>query len=206
MKTLVTLLKVLMVVFLLSAAPGCRVYTHLMYGMTQPKEQTPEDLVGFLEKNKFPATSLYMFVDSASYVRMMKHPVLGKNLLTHMIFTRNGILLMRDTTNCQWWGAEFIRKLHPDSSYRTTPGLLVDEVLAQIKPFGKSLPPDTVGKNPDFTIIVTWARFLGKYNYRLFDLEKAVTANKNARIRLIWLNIDMQKEWHLTRHHKVSVR
>ncbi len=197
-------MKGLIVAILLSVAPGCRVYTHLMYGMTMPKEQTPEDLIGFLEKNKFPVTNLYMFADSASYVQMMKHPVFSKNLLTHMIFTRNGTLLKRDTTNCQWWGDEVIRVLHPDSSYQTTPGLCLDELLFRIKPFGKSPPSDTLGKKPDFTMIVTWARFIGKYNYRLFDLEKAVKANKNARIRLIWLNFDMQKEWHIAKHHKVS--
>ena len=206
MKTLISLLKGLIVAILLSVAPGCRVYTHLMYGMTRPKEQTPEGLTSFLEKNKFPVTSLYMFVDSASYMQMMKHPVFSKNLMTHLIFTRTGILLRRDTTNCQWWGDELIRKLHPDSVYRNTPGLLVDDVLARIKSFGKSLPSDTLGKKPDFTIIVTWARFLGKYNYRLFDLEKAVMANKNARIRLIWLNIDIQKGWNMNSPHKASVR
>ena len=60
--------------------------------------------------------------------------------------------------------------------------------------------------HPDFTIIVTWAKFLGTYNARLFDLADAVKQNKTARIRLIWLNADMQKSWNLTKEQKLEIK
>ena len=61
-------------------------------------------------------------------------------------------------------------------------------------------------QHPDFTIIVTWAKFLGDYNSRLFVLSEAVEQNKTARIRLIWLNIDMQESWKLTPEQKLAIK
>jgi hypothetical protein len=184
---------------------SCKSYVKYKHGITKPYEETPGSLINFLEKNKFPGNNIYIFADSAEYIHAYKNEIFRQNLLGHMIFDRKGQLLIRDTTKCQWAGADLIRRLHPDSIYPTTRTLTVDQLLKNIIPVGTVDSDKWTAQIPDFTLIVCWAKFLGKYNYRLFDLEGALKENQHSKIRLIWLNIDMQKSWHLKPNQKLSV-
>ena len=122
-----------------------------------------------------------------------------------MIFDRNGKLLVRDTSFCQWAGGGVIKTLHPNSVYKAWPGLTLQQILQNIKPFGRPHVSDSLLQNPDFTLVVTWAKFIGGYNYRLFDLAEAVKQNNRARIRLIWLNIDIQKSWNIPKKQQMRI-
>jgi hypothetical protein len=206
MKTNKWILKFTALIVLLSISAGCKSYMSLKYGITQPKEETPARLTAFLEKNHFPAENLYMFSDSASYCQEMRDPEFSKYLIGHMIFTRDGTLLKRDTAQCQWAGYDLVKSLHPDSVYEKSSDVQLSRVLPKIIPFGmKSTAAESI-MEPDFTLIVTWAKFIGKYNYRLFVLDEAVRLNTTARIRLIWLNVDMQESWKLTPEQRVAIR
>ena len=193
-------------IVLLSISTGCKTYMSLKYGMTQPKEETPARLSAFLEKHHFPAENLYMFNDSASYCQEMRDPVFSKYLIGHMIFTRDGTLLQHDTAQCQWAGYDLVKSLHPDSVYEKSSEVQLSQILPKIIPFGMNSTAAGSIMEPDFTLIVTWAKFIGKYNYRLFVLDEAVKLNTTARIRLIWLNVDMQESWKLSSEQKVAIR
>ncbi|MCX6278249.1 MAG: hypothetical protein NT004_09150 [Bacteroidetes bacterium] len=198
--------KLVILSILFVIANSCKSYIKLKHGISNPDEETPGSLITFLEKQNFPTQNLYMFSDSSAYCNALRKDIFRKNLLSHLIFDRKGNLTYRDTTKCQWAGYKLICALHPDSIYLTTNELTVNQVLENIVPFGLGNGKNQGDPTPDFTIIVTWAKFLGKYNYRLFDLEGALKENKNAKIRLIWLNIDMQKSWHLKPSQKMSFK
>lgn len=206
MKTIPLIIKLVVMVIVLSVSTSCKSYMKYKYGITQPQEETPEKLIGFLEKNHFPQVNQYMFSDSAAYSQSMRDPEFSKHLLSHMIFDRQGILIQRDTTQCQWSGYEKLKSLSIDSIYLKGDGLQLNQILSYIRPFGKDELPLGSFQDPDFTVIVTWAKFIGKYNYRLFALADAPNLNKTARIRMIWLNVDMQESWQLTRDQKVAIK
>ncbi|MEI7980202.1 MAG: hypothetical protein WCI71_01025 [Bacteroidota bacterium] len=196
----------LMLFFMLFVITSCRSVVGLKYGMKPPGEESPESLISFLKKNSFPANHQFLFKDSTGYYEALRNPQFRKNFLSHMIFDREGGLLYRDTIKCQWAGADFIRSLDRDSSYMKTEGLVLSQVFSRIKPIELHSGSDDQEINPDFTMVITWAKFLGKYNYRLFDLTAAVAENKGAIIRLIYLNIDMQKSWNIPEKHKISIK
>ncbi|MEI6173454.1 MAG: hypothetical protein WCR01_06845 [Bacteroidota bacterium] len=206
MKTLSRIVKISALAVILALPSACKTYVHFKYGLTQPKEETPDQLVSFLEMHHYPTQNMYLFSDSAAYCKAIRNPVFCRNLLGHMIYNHEGKLLLRDTTLCQWAGYEEIRLLKADSIYVTSPGLELGQILPHILPFGKSPLPEDVLTNPDFTVIVTWAKFIGSYNNRLFVLSDAIRQNISARIRIIWLNIDMQKSWSLSARQKVAIR
>lgn len=191
---------------LLSVSSGCKTYMHFKYGLTQPREETPGSLMSFLEKNNFPRENIYIFSDSAYFGKALRNPLFSKNFLSHMIFNRAGKLLQRDTAQCQWSGYDVVKSLDPDSVYATCPDLQLADVLPRIRHVGNDTMSDDLTDDPDFTVIVTWAKFIGKYNSRLFVLSGAVKENDSAVIRLIWLNIDMQKSWKLTEGQKMAIR
>ncbi len=182
--------------------PGCRTYLHFRYGLTRPREESPATLAAFLGKNRYPAAGQYIFRDSASYGRAIRDPLFRKYFFSHLIFDRNGNLLERDTTKCQWAGYEKIRDLVPGGEYPRSSDLRLGDLLPAIRPLGS----DTLIRDADFTVVILWAKFLGRYNYRLFGLAGAAAENTGARLRVIWLNLDMQAEWHLRDSQKMDFR
>jgi hypothetical protein len=206
MKTISWILKLTALTFLLSPSSGCKNFMQFKYGITQPRVVTPSELADFLRKQHFPAENQFRFIDSSSYFQEMRNPKFNKYLLGHMIFDREGTMLQRDTAQCQWAGKDKISSLRPDSVYDKCTDLHLNRILPKIQPLsGNSNPSDSLSK-PDFTVLVTWGMFLGRYNYRLFDLDSAVRQNKTARIRLIWLNIDMQKSWNLRKDQRMKIK
>jgi hypothetical protein len=206
MRTFTLIIKMVAISLLFATSNGCKSYMKYKYGITRPGEETTEKLISFLEKQHFPEENQYIFSDSGGYMNSIRNPVFSKNLLSHMIFNSEGTLLQRDTAKCQWAGYNRIKSLSIDSAYEICGGLPLAQLLRKIRPFGKNPGRETVVNDPDFTIIVTWAKFLGKYNYRLFDLSEALKLNQTARIRIIWLNIDMLKSWELKPEQKLAIK
>ncbi|MDP1620997.1 MAG: hypothetical protein Q8M08_01530 [Bacteroidales bacterium] len=206
MKTIASLLKLSVLTLLILMSSGCKTYMYFKYGFTQPKEENPEKLFAFLEKRHFPCNNQYLFTDSSAYTKAIRNPLFRKYLFNHLIFRRDGTLLQRDTTQCQWSGYDKIASLDPDSTYDECNDLKLNQILQNIQSFGKNLYQNDVLSEPDFTIVVTWAKFLGTYNSRLFVLSEAVNLNQKSRIRLIWLNTDMQESWKLTKDQKLTLK
>lgn len=204
--TMKTITRILLLLLFLTSQEGCKSYLNLKYDISQPEIETPESLISFLQKNHFPMHDLYMFRDSSAYRTAMTRPEIRKNLLSHMLFNHDGTWISRDTTRCQWAGSDAIRSLHADSNYRSDDQITLDQITRLIVPFGPGQGHvEPIGK-VDFTLVVIWAKFLGKYNYRLFDLEKAAGENKTANIRMILLNMDVQKEWNLKSGNSLKIR
>jgi hypothetical protein len=196
--------KYILLFVLLINMTGCVTIVRWRYGITNPKLQNPEKLMSFLKKHKYPYSSQYVFSDSSSYFQEFRDPLFRKNLFSTMIFDSMGSLIQRDTNKCQWSGYEVIEMLDPDSAYNKVDGSQLSRILDHIKPVNPVSV--TENHNPDFTIVVTWAMFIGEMNDKLFELSEAAGRNKEARIRLIWLNIDMQENWNLTKAQKLEIK
>ena len=206
MKTIPRIVTITAIYLVILGSSGCKTYMHFKYGLTQPQDETPVKLVSFLEKNHFPTGNQFVFSDSGSYCQAIRNQEFRKYLLSNMIFNREGTLLQRDTTRCQWTGYDKIKSLNPDSVYEKCNGIQLKQILMHIQPVSlNSVLHDSI-MDPDFTVIVTWAKFIGTYNSRLFELSEAVCRNKTARIRMIWLNMDMQESWELTPGQKVAIK
>jgi len=206
MKTMIWIINLLALSCMLPALSGCTLYMKTRYGAARPAEETPAALLAFLQKNHFPVSNQYMFSDSGTFCRELTDPEFRKYLLSHLTFDRYGTLLQRDTTKCQWSGFDQIRALHPDSAYAKKPGIRLDRILREITPFGPGATDHAGMGDPDFTVVVTWAKFIGRYNARLFVLDSAVRINHSAKIRTIWLNVDMQEAWKLPESRKMKIR
>jgi hypothetical protein len=185
------------VALILMISSSCSTYVRYKYGIKNPGAETVAGLIRFLEKNGYPITNQYLFADTTCYRSTMQAEGFRKNLLSFMIFDRNGRLLEKDTARCQWAGFDVIRSLHPDTLYKTDTTFHFSRLEGCIGSFGMCRCFAKTEPAPDFVVVITWGKFLGRYNYRLFDLEQAVRQNRHAGIRLVWLNIDMQRSWNL---------
>ena len=187
--------KPLIIIILLPIFFGsCKQLILKSQGITKPKTETPESVLEFVDKWKEEPITVYLFKDSTAYKKFMRTPVYKKNLPGTVFFNEKGMLNhLIDSTKCQWSGGYYTSKLKSDTSYQVDTNYRYQEILSSLTPLKKG----EYKENFDFTVIVTWAVFLGKYNERQFIVSKAARENKNARIRVILLNIDTQKSWNL---------
>ena len=190
---------------LLLLLPGCITIVKWKYGITTPREQSPASVLRFAEKRKYPKAGQFIFCDSAAYCAALRDSLFKKNLFGAMIFDREGRLLHRDTTRCQWSGYSRIAALSPDTIYPVAPKPYLPALLSHLCGIGTDQGADTSARADDFTVVVTWAMFIGNLNDRLFDLDGAALENRRARVRMIWLNTDMQAAWKLKGPQRMSI-
>lgn len=191
--------KLLLISFLvLLVVAGCRQMIFWKFGMHNPEPETPESLVAFLKEMNQPLASQYFFTDSASYLRFIWSPFFSKHLMSTLFYSEKGHLSQYvDSNKCQWSGVYYIARLRRDTIYFTDTANRYQSLVPYILPLGQGpgLNQDTV--RYDFTLLIPWGKFIGRYNERLFASDLAVKQNPNAKIRIIYLNIDMQKSWNL---------
>jgi hypothetical protein len=201
MKTFV-LLSLLSLFFFESCVPIAR----LSFGMSRPKEETPQTLKKFLDKNKYPLTDHYLLKDSSEYIRVMNDTVFSKFLFRTVLFTGDFRRIEADTSRCQWSGGYAIEHLKKDSAYSCTDLFSFSKLYTSIRPLFDSIAlPDIKQGEFDFIAVNTWARFIGKLNERIFSVDGAVKKRPDLKILVINLNLDMQKVWQLRKDQRIKL-
>lgn len=181
---------------------GCKQIVMLKYGIHNPKEETPESLLSYMNKMEYPADNSYIFRDSVSFFANIQDSVFRKNMIGSLFFNDNGVMtIYKDTSKCQWSAGYFISQLDKDSVYHSDTSYTFQHLMTEIFPLSGADQTDTC--HYDFTVLITWAKFLGKFNDRLFSVEEAVKQRPDLKLRLIFLNVDMQKSWRLTDQQKM---
>ena len=174
---------------------SCLPVVKMHYGIKQPKNETSHSIFEYLVDHYYPLCSQYIFKDSASFFEMYKEH--KKTVLTTIIVDKNYKMIAPDTTKCQWSGGYFVRRLKTDTIYATDSSLDVRSLLSKIISTADSTSVNFAKDDFDFLVINTWGKFLGKYNERLFATSEEVKKRKDLRIKVINLNLDMQKSWNI---------
>jgi len=159
----------------------------MRYGIRQPKEETPETIQAFLDKMNYPNENMFLFKDSISFYYCLRDSLFRTNVFGTLFFCHGRLM-----------------NHYKDTVYHTDPLYRVDHLMEHLIPLNGSTKIDTCGA--DYLAVVTWGRFLGKYNERLFSVRKSAEENKFARVKTIFLCLDMQKEWNLPERGKNVLR
>jgi len=166
-------------------------------GVRTPKQETPGSLTKYLSEINGPLQNNYIPADSSAWRKIIRNPHISKTFTGTFIFTHEGIIVNPiDSGACQWSGVGAIALLDPDSTYITDTSFTIMDLEPLLVPLAEGNLPS--GNDPqDFTVVMTWARFMRKFNNRIFFAREMVQKNHKARIRLVFLNLDMQKSWML---------
>lgn len=183
---------------------GCKQMIVWKYGITSPRSETPESVVSFARGFRQDPENIFIFRDTTGYFAFMQDSIYRKSCFSAIVFNAKGMLIRyKDTGSCQWSAAAAVKRLKKDTVYSVEGSCSLATLTAGlVSASGDSVfadRPDSI----DFTVIYTWANYLGKLNERLFAIGEAVRNNPNARIRVISLNIDMQKSWKLRKDQMV---
>lgn len=187
-------LSAVMVVSLLLVTPSCKEILMMRFGIRQPGEETPESIQSFMDKMGYLSENVFLFNDSSAFYSFLRDSVFRSNMPGTLFFSPDGLISRyNDTTRCQWSGGYFVTRLQADTVYQADTGYTFREFMASVKPLNQSVCIDTA--NADYLVVVTWARFLGNYNDRLFSIRKALDENPDVVVKPIFLCIDIQKDW-----------
>ena len=176
---------------------GCKQLIMLRYGIKDPKIETRESIMKFSNKFNLDSNLVYIFKDTTSYFHYMRDSVFKKNAIGTLFFNRMGSMVDNSKRkNCQWSGCAFLNQFKKDSLYFTDSAFQLNELLQKIIPVKEN---ESVGfsEENDLTVISIWAKFVGKYNERLFCISEIAANRKDLKVKIIYLNIDMLKEWNL---------
>lgn len=189
---------------ILYLSTGCKQISIWKYGIRSPQIETPETILDYAIKNGQDPRNIFLFRDSSGFFSFLKDSLYKTSYFSAIVFDNNGHLInVNDTSGCQWSVVNKIEKLKKDTIY---PSLLTHQ-LSTVTSLLMPLCKDTAGtaEEFDFTVIYTWAKYIGQLNNRLFSIHDATKKNKNARIRVISLNLDMMKSWGLTKEQRIRL-
>lgn len=194
-----------LLLLLLITASGCKQVLLLRYGIHQPREETPESILRFMEKRDYPNENTFLFRDSSSFFACMRDSVFRSNVLGTLFFSPQGLLDdYKDTARCQWSGGYFVQNLKPDTLYHADTSYTLQKLMTFTRPLNERTRIDTAGA--DFVVFVTWASFLGSYNDRLFAIRESIRENTEVRVKPVFLCIDLQKSWNPSAREKEILR
>jgi hypothetical protein len=178
---------------------GCKQILMWKYGITNPKIETPETILKFANKYNQDPNKVFIFKDTTSYFSSMNDTLFKKNILSILFFNQDGVFIdYRKNGQCQWSGGAFLQHYSKDSTYSIDNTFQLNSIITKIIPIipeGKL--KDTI--DYDLTIIGIWANFIGKYNERIFCVSDVAKNRQDLKLRIIFLNIDMLKEWNLNK-------
>lgn len=179
----------------------------MKYGIREPKEESPSSIKEFMNKMNQPTTNTYIFKDSSSYFHCLNNATFREDLVGSFFFTDKGLLInYKDTSKCRWSVFGFIKGLRSDTTYQIDTTFRYQDLLHHIRLLGVSTDSAYSGKDFDYFIVITWAIFLGKLNERLFTADEAASENQKARIKVIFLNMDIQESWNIQDNQKIVIR
>ncbi len=188
---------IIILCLILLVTAGCRQIVFWKYDMHAPAPETPQSLTAFLGEMKQPLVNQFIFSDSASYLKFIWDPFFSKHLMNTVFYNEAGFLKgYVDTVKCQWSGGYYIARLKKDTIFTPDTSNRYQSLLKALIPLGSTGEATDTG-NYDYTLVVTWGKFIGKYNERLFANDLAVRQNLRVKIRILYVNIDMQAAWHL---------
>jgi hypothetical protein len=186
---------------------GCKQIILWKYGVKKPQIETPESILAFARKQRQNPDNIYLFRDSVGFMKFVKDSLYKKSCFSAIVFNDKGLVLnYKDSSSCQWSAGSYIQELKKDTVYRIDESHKFPALIPSLVPLTGQTLFAMNAPGYDYTVIFTWAKYIGKLNERLFCINEAAKNNHNANIRVISLNVDMQKSWDLRKDQKVKIK
>ncbi len=193
-------LVVLKLLFIILLFSGCRAALVRMMGIKAPRIENPQSIKEFLVSNNKSVENVYFIngeKDSAQKMMMVLNDWMKAKL---RFYNRSGELLVeKDPDDCA--GVKFRTFLDSlETAYQLdqpgTAQLPGDLKLMRTLDSGEVILSQL--PQADYYVIATWAKFLGKRNYKeTIDWYESEIHSRPKKIVLIKLNMDLMESWGL---------
>ena len=113
-----------------------------------------------------------------------------------MIFNRSGYNVdQMDTGYCAGRALKFAMKLGTGQEESLDPGIRIEDVYQRIISTGESI--DTSYSEYHYTVVIFWAKFMGRSNLNVFQLMEELKKRKEMNMNFLLVNVDVQRSWNV---------
>ena len=172
---------------------SCKFVLKKYYGIRNPKVETEESLRKYLKRKGINSNNVYT-VSYKDYKDIMKQ--IG-GIPEILIFDKNGRnIIYKEEGQCNAYAFNFIEELSKDIEFKYNDSLRLDDYFSKLKDFEGN--PVTIKKDEsaDFYLFIFWTRYSGRLNKDHVKVwEEQAINNKKSKIKVIKVNLDMQKWW-----------
>lgn len=173
---------------------GCQPVVKLLYGIRNPKVENQESLTKYMVKKDIRIENTYTttFEQFPNALDRIK-----KTLPEVLIFNQQGDNIpYGEEWACNASAFSFIEQLRTDSAYSTNEEIVLSSALKGLAGLDGTPVELKDSENHDFTILIYWARYVGKLNKNhVNEWEKQAFQNQSAKLRVIKVNMDFQQHW-----------
>jgi len=171
---------------------GCGPVLKLVYDVHDPKPETKQSLIHYLERKNIRSDNILVAADSASCIEMVNRV---RNFPTIRVFDRAGnMVYYKDTTvSCSAAAYGFtasicsLKELPLGSSW-----LMKDEIAHLVSLDGQPVKP---GDGHDYTVFIYWARFTGRLNkVEAKEWEESILKS-GCNVTVYKVSIDWMESW-----------
>lgn len=181
----------LLLIASLAILVGCRPIMIKLYGIKDPAVENEKTIRKKALKYSLD-TSNIATINSSDFLPVFK----GKSIPDCSIYDRNGkyIEYRQTDTSCNAGLFPFISALNLTAKYNQADSAGLKTELGKFRDLkGNALKPQ---ENADFYILIYWAVWTGKLNKdHVKQWEDLARANKNCKIKVVKVNMDIQEYW-----------
>jgi hypothetical protein len=180
---------------LIFSLQGCSSIAKKMYGIKNPEIETKESIISYANSIHLD-TSAVVTVDTSLYGAIFKR--IGSSVPEAEIFSANGdnLSYKMESQDCNAGLFAFIPGLKRDTVYSKKDDFKLEEQLKKIRDLnGNSFNLSNPDK-ADYYLFIYWVKWAGKLNKdHVNEWEDLAHANKNVKIKVYEVNLDLQSWW-----------
>ncbi len=186
-------------IFSLLILAGCQPIVKKIYGIKDPGIENEKTIIKKALEYELD-TSNIVTVDSKDFLDVLA----GQNIPDGAVYDQNGkyIEYRQTDTSCNAGLFQFIPSLNLTGKYNQPDSSDLDTELKRIRDLkGNSLEP----REPaDFYLLIYWTVWTGKLNKDHVKIwEDLARENKNCKIKVIKVNLDIQEYWEEQEREKI---
>lgn len=179
---------------------SCRPILMKVYGIKDPDIENEKTIIKKALKFKLDTFNI-VTVNSKDFLRTLK----GKGIPDAAIYDKDGkyIEYRQTDTSCNAGLFQFIPDLKLDKVYNKPDSLPLKVELEKCRDLkGNAIKPI---EPADFYVLIYWTVWTGKLNKDHVKIwEDEAKKNKNCKIKVIKVNLDMQKHWEKSEQERIS--
>ena len=170
---------------------SCMPLLKMYYGLKNPEIENKESILKYCKKKGMNMTNLAT-INIDDYVSKLN------GVPDADIFNKRGeyIEYRQTDSSCNAGLFTFIPELHRDSVYQLTGKTNLNDEIKKMRTLTGEQYVLIDTSDYDFYVIMYWARFTGRLNKDHINIwEQEANKNKNAKIKVIKVNVDIQEYW-----------
>lgn len=191
-------------IFMLLLNSSCQSILMKMYGVKDPEIENENSIKKSALKYQLDTTNI-VSINSNDFLYELN----GRSIPDAAIYDSKGnyIEYRASDTSCNAGLFEFIPNLSTNNSYNKPDSAKLEVELKKILDLKGNLikNQDAILKgNADFYVLIYWTVWTGKLNKDHVKIwEDAAKNNKNAKIKVIKVNLDFQEHWGATAQNEI---